>query len=52
MGRWESGRERPEEDPELYRGSFYEPPYSIWEAAVGFTVIAIGRLLCRWLWGE
>ncbi len=52
MGRWEPGRERPEEDPELYRGSFYEPPYSIWEAAVGFTVITIGSLLCRWLWGE
>ena len=52
MGRWEPGRERPEEDPELYRGSFYEPPYSIWEAAVGFTVITIGSVLCRWLWGE
>jgi len=52
MGRWEPGRERPEEDPELYRGIFYEPPYSIWEAAAGFTVITIGSLLCRWLWGE
>jgi len=52
MGRWESDRGRPEEDPELYRGSFYEPPYSIREAAVGFTVIAIGRLLCQWLWGK
>lgn len=52
MGRWEPGRERPEEDPELHRGGFYELPYSIWEAAVGFTVIAIGRLFCRWLWGE
>jgi hypothetical protein len=47
MGRWESGRE-PEEDPELYRGSLYEPPYSIWEAAVGFTVMLIGGLLSRW----
>ena len=52
MGRWEPGRERPEEGPELYRGSLYEPPYSIWEAAVGFTVIMVGRLLCRWLWGQ
>jgi hypothetical protein len=51
MGRWESGRE-PEEDPELYRGSLYEPPYSIWEAAVGFTVIVIGGLLSRWFWGR
>jgi hypothetical protein len=51
MGRWESGRE-PEEDPELYRGSLYEPPYSIWEAAVGFTVIVIGGLLSRWFWGQ
>ena len=52
MGRWEPGRERPEEDPELYRGSLYEPPYSIREAAVGFTVIVIGSLLFRWLWGQ
>jgi hypothetical protein len=52
MGRWEPGRERPEEDPELYRGSLYEPPYSIGEAAVGFTVIVIGSLLSRWLWGQ
>jgi hypothetical protein len=52
MGRWEPGRGRPEADPELYRGSFYDPPYSIWEAAVGFTIIAIGRLLWQWLWGE
>ena len=35
-----------------YRGILYEPPYSIWEAAAGFTVITIGSLLCRWLWGE
>ena len=36
---------------EEYRGIFYEPPYSIWQAAVGFIVIAIGRLLYLWLWG-
>ncbi len=52
MGRWESGRDCPEEDPELYRGSLYEPPYSIREAALGFTVIVIGRLLSQWLWGQ
>jgi hypothetical protein len=52
MGRREPGRERHEEDPELYRGSLYEPPYSIWEAAVGFTVIVIGSLLSGWLWGQ
>jgi hypothetical protein len=52
MGRWGPGRERREEDPALYRGSFYEPPYSIWEAAVGFTVIVIGSLLSRWLWAQ
>jgi hypothetical protein len=51
MSRWESGRQ-PEEDPELYRGSLYEPPYSIWEAAVGSTGIVIGSLLFRWLWGQ
>ena len=52
VGRWESGRESPEEGPELYRGSLYEPPYSTWEAAVGFTVIPIGSLLSRWVWGQ
>ena len=52
MGRWESGREHPGEDPEPYRGSLYEPPYSIGEAAVGFTVLVIGSLLFRWLWGQ
>jgi hypothetical protein len=44
--------ERPEGDPELYRGSLYEPSYSIWEAAVGVTVIVIGSLLSQWLWGQ
>jgi len=39
-------------DMGLYRGSLYEPPYSIGEAAVGFTVIVIGSLLSRWLWGQ
>lgn len=48
----ESGQDRPEEHPELYRGSLYEPPYSIREAAVGLTVIVIGSLLSRWLWGQ
>ena len=47
-------RDRPfrAEDPEPYRGTLYEPPYSIGEAAVGFTVIVIGSLLSRWLWGQ
>jgi hypothetical protein len=27
-------------------------PYSIWQAAVGFIVIAIGELLYLWLWGD
>jgi hypothetical protein len=52
MDNWESRRKRAEKDRELYRGIFYEPPYSIWQAAVGFIVIAIGRLLYRWLWGD
>jgi hypothetical protein len=52
MDNWEFRRKRAEEDRELYRGSFYEPPYSIWQAAVGFIVIAIGRLLYWWIWGE
>lgn len=47
--RWEPGRERPREDPEPYRGSLYEPPYSMGEAAIGFIVIVIGSLLSRWL---
>ena len=45
-------RTRAEEDRELYRGIFYEPPYSIWQAAVSSIVIAIGELLYLWLWGE
>jgi hypothetical protein len=52
MGRRAPGIERPEEHPELYRGIFYEPPYSIWEAAVGFIVIVFGRLLCLLLWEQ
>jgi hypothetical protein len=52
MGRREPGIERPEEHPELYRGIFYEPPYSLWEAAVGFIVIVFGRLLCLLLWQQ
>jgi hypothetical protein len=47
MGKWESHTTRADEDNlELYREDlFYEPPYSIWQAAVGFIVLAIGRLL-------
>jgi hypothetical protein len=52
MDIWDSRRKRAEEDRELYQGSFYEPPYSIWQAAVSFIVIAIGELLYLWLWGE
>lgn len=52
IDRWEPGNERPEKHPEPYRGIFYEPPYSIWEAAVGFTVIVIGRLLYLLLSGQ
>jgi hypothetical protein len=48
MDNWESRRKRAEEGRDLYRGSFYEPPYSIWEAAVVFIVIAIGELLYLW----
>ena len=52
MATWESRRKRAKEDRELYRGIFYEPPYSIWHAAVGLIVLAMGRLLYRWIWGE
>ena len=52
MDNWDSRRKRAEEDRELYQGIFYEPPYSIWQAAVSFIVIAIGELLYLWLWGE
>lgn len=52
-GTWEPDRERFEaEQPGLNQRIFYEPPYSIWESAVGFTVIVIGGLLCRWHWGQ
>ena len=40
------------EQPGLNRRIFYEPPYSIWEPAVGFTVIVVGSLLYRWHWGQ
>jgi hypothetical protein len=43
---------RAAEERESYRGIFYEPPYSIWQAALSFGVIAIGRLLSWWIWGE
>jgi hypothetical protein len=52
MDKWESRRKRPEKDWELYRENFYELPYSIRQAAVGFIVLAIGRLLYLWLRGE
>ena len=52
MGEGESRRKRADEERELYRGIFYEPPYSIWQAAVGLIVIAIGRLLYRWVLGR
>ena len=52
MNNWDSRRKRAGEDRELYQGIFYEPPYSIWQAAVGFIVIAIGGLLYRWIGGD
>jgi hypothetical protein len=29
-----------------------EPPYSLWQAAAGVSILAIGRLLSRWIWGD
>jgi len=52
MDQWRSRRKHAEDDRELYRGIFYEPPYSIWQAAVSFIVMAIGKLLYLWLWEE
>ena len=52
MDKWEPRRKLAEQEREAYRGSFYEPPYSIWQAAVSFIVIAIGRLLYWCFWGE
>lgn len=52
LSRWGPGRERPEDGSELYQGSLYEPPYSTCEAAVGLTVLVVGSLLFRWLWGD
>jgi hypothetical protein len=28
------------------------PPYSIWQATVGFIVIAVSGLLYLWLWRD
>ena len=50
-GKWEPGSQR-SENSELYRGILYEPPYSIRDAAVGFTVTVIGSLVSQWLWGQ
>jgi hypothetical protein len=46
--------ERPvsEQHPEPYRGIFHEPPYSIWQASVGLTIIMLGRLLWLSLSGQ
>ena len=52
MDKRESPRKRAEPEPGLYRGIFYEPPYSIWQAAVCLLVLAIGTLLYRWLTGQ
>ena len=29
-----------------------EPPYSLWQAAAGVSILAISRLLSRWIWGD
>jgi len=52
MDKRESPRKRAEPERRLYRGIFYEPPYSIWQAAVSLVVLAIGRLLYRWFRGK
>jgi hypothetical protein len=54
MDKWEPHKKCADEDNrELHREDlFYEPPYSIRQAAVGLIVLAIGRLLYRWIWGE
>jgi hypothetical protein len=44
--------ERAAEDREPYRGILYEPPYSLWQAAAGVSILAIGRLLSRRIWGD
>ncbi len=46
MDKWEPpGKRALEDDLDLYQEIFYEPPYSIWQAAVGLIVLAIGRPL-------
>jgi|HubBroStandDraft_6_1064221.scaffolds.fasta_scaffold1170914_1 hypothetical protein len=52
MDTWESRRKRGKKDRNLYRGIFYEPPYSIWQAAVVLIVIEICTLLYVWILGE
>ena len=52
MNNWDSRRKRAGEDRELYQGIFYEPPYSIWQAAVVLIVIEICTLLYVWILGE
>ena len=52
MDKRESPRKRAEPERRLYRGIFYEPPYSIWQAAVVLIVIEICTLLYVWILGE
>ena len=52
MDKWESRRKRGEEDRNLYRGIFYEPPYSIWQAVVVLIVMEICTLWYVWILGK
>ena len=52
MDQRESRRKRGEEDRNLYRGIFYEPPYSIWPAVVVLSVMEICTLLSLWILGK
>ena len=48
----EPARSRSEQDREPHPDIFFEPPYSIRQAASGLLVIGICRLLYLWIWGE
>ncbi len=52
MDQWESRRKRDEEERNLYRGIFYEPRYSIWQAVVVLGVMEICTLLYLWILGK
>ena len=52
MDQWEFRTEHGQAGRGLYRGTLYEPPYSIWQAVVVLLVVEICTLLYLWILGK